>query len=247
MEDVEGREGTSWPVADYESAAFDLGTTQAAYATGRSVLPEHDWLARGWLRAWVEALSHRIRTLDDDSGWADEDLAPLAALRPRVRALWAAREELLAIVESAPQTIVHCDLWPTNLIAADDGTTVAIDWSQVGVGAIAQDLDQVILDPVWMQVLPDGDLDALETHVLRGYVSGLRTSGLDADETEVRRAFAAAASVHYAPMLATATGPDRDPATLERRWGRPFAAIAADRARVIERALDLGESVLGQR
>jgi hypothetical protein len=38
-----------------------------------------------------------------------------------------------------------------------------------------------------------------------------------------------------------------DPArvdSVERRWGRPFAAVASDRTRVISRALDLAEEAL---
>ncbi|MBV9487944.1 MAG: phosphotransferase [Frankiaceae bacterium] len=244
MEDVEGNPGTSFELDDYDSVAFDLATTQAAFATGRSVLPGHEWLAHQWLRGWVAALAHRMPDLEGEI-WSDERLEALVPLRPRLRELWSARETLLSIVETAPQTVVHCDFWPTNLIAADDGTTVAVDWSQVGIGAIAQDLDQLILDPVWMQVLPGQSLVELETHVLRGYVSGLRTSGADLSEAAVRRWYAAAASVHYAPMLAFMASVAAAPERLERRWGRPFTVIARDRARVIERALELGESVLG--
>jgi hypothetical protein len=250
MEDVEGRPGAEWALDDYDSVAFDLATTQAAYASGRSVLPPDPWLSHQWLRGWVETLEHQIHTLDDDTLWAPEWQAPMAALRPRVRELWNAREQLLRIVESAPQTVVHCDFWPTNLIAADDGTTVALDWSQVGIGSVAQDLDQLTLDPVWMQVLPDASLDALEAHVLPGYLSGLRSSGVDVDESSLRRWYAAAAAVHYAPMApfqATSASQLGNIADSERRHGLPYAAIVVNKARVIERALDLGEAVLDGR
>jgi Phosphotransferase enzyme family len=250
MEDVLGRPGAEWELDDYDSVAFDLATTQAAYASGRSVLPPDPWLSHHWLRGWVETLGHRIDALDDDTLWAQDCQAPMAALRPRVRELWRAREHLLAIIESAPPTVVHCDLWPANLIAADDGTTVAIDWSQVGIGSLSQDLDQLTLDPVWMQVLPDASLDALEAHVLPGYLSGLRSSGVDVDEVSLHRWYAAAASVHYAPMAAvqavTAMRPD-EVENSERRHGRPYAEIVANKARVVERALDLGEWVLNGR
>jgi thiamine kinase-like enzyme len=167
--------------------------------------------------------------------------------RARAAALWEAREELLAIVEAATPTVTHCDFWPTNLFAADDGTTVAIDWSQVGIGALAQDLDQLTLDTVWMQVRPGESLDALDAHVVPSYLSGLRSSGVDIDEAELRRWYAAAASVHYVPMLGfqavNAADPERVLAA-ERRHGLPFAEIVADKARVIERAVALGERAL---
>lgn len=250
MEDVEGRPGADWQIDDYDSVGFDLATTQAAYASGRSVLPPDAWLSQHWLRGWVDTLAHKIGGLDDDSQWGEHWQAPMAALAPRVRDLWGAREELLAIVETAPQTVVHCDFWPANLVAADDGTTVAIDWSQVGIGSIAQDLDQLTLDPVWMLVLPDASLDDLEAHVLPGYQSGLRASGFDVDEQLLRQWYAAAASVRYSPLAAFHARKSSDPAFVEaseRRHELPYAEIVASKVRVLERALDLGESVLRER
>ncbi len=247
MEDVEGRSGAGWVVDDYDSVAFDLGTTQAAFASGRVGLPRQPWLSRRWLRGWVETLGTMMGVLDDPAVWDEPALAALDPLRPRLRELWAAREELLTIVESAPQTVVHLDFWPTNLIAADDGTTVAVDWSQVGIGAVGQDLDQLILDPVWMRVLPDLPLELLEAHVLPGYLSGLRTSGFDVATTDLRRWYGAAASVHYAPMLAMAAQIAQDETATEaqeRRWGVPLEAVFAGRAGVIEHALRLGEAAL---
>jgi hypothetical protein len=247
MEDVAGTPGTAWDLDDFDAAAFDLATTQAAYATGRSELPSQPWLARQWLRGWTDVSVTNDVLVDDDVGWQDERLAPLAALRPRAAAVWAAREQLLGIVEAAPSTLTHCDLWPTNLIAADDGTTVAIDWSQIGIGALAQDLDQLTLDTVWMQVRPTESLDALDAHVVPSYLSGLRSSGVDVDEAQLRHWYAAAASVHYVPMLGYQVANVADPTLVlahELRFGRPFADVMADRARVIERAIELGERAL---
>jgi hypothetical protein len=247
MEDVAGRPGTAWDLDDFDAAGFDLATTQAAYATGRSELPDQPWLARGWLRGWTEVSAAAAVVIDDDTVWVDDRLAGLAALRARAAAVWAAREDLLAIVEAAPSTITHCDLWPANLIAADDGTTVALDWSQVGIGAVAQDLDQLTLDPVWMHVRPEESLDALEAHVVPPYLSGLRSAGFDVDERQVRLWYAAAAGIHYAPLLGFQPGFAADPervAGAERRFGRPFAEQLADRARVVERSITLAERAL---
>jgi hypothetical protein len=247
MEDVEGIPGPTWDLPDFDAAAFDLGTTQAPYASGRSELPDQPWLARRWLRGWTETSVRHASLIDDDAAWADDRLAAMRPLRTRAARVWAERERLLAIVEAAPRTLTHCDLWPANLIAADDGTTVAVDWSQVGIGALAQDLDQLTLDTVWMQVRPGESLDALEAHVVPAYLSGLRSSGVEVDEAELRHWYAAAASAHYVPMLAQQAGITADPARVqaaEQRFGRPFAAQVADKARVIERAVSLGERAL---
>jgi hypothetical protein len=246
MEDVEGRPGAEWPVADYASAAFDLGTTQGAYTAGHP-LPEQEWLSRHWLRAWVDTLAKDFALVADAASWDADLLADLLPLRERAAAAWRSRSELLDIVAAAPATVVHLDLWPTNLIAADDGTTVAVDWSQIGLGALAQDLDQLILDPVWMQVLPDTDPCELEAVVVPAYLAGLRSAGAQAGEDDLDRWYAAAAGVHYLGMLGATIRTVGDPdalARLERRWSRPVEAILADRARVIERAVSLCERAL---
>lgn len=247
MEDVTGRPGSAWPIADYASAAFDVGTTQGAYGAGGGPLPTGRWLSRDWLRGWVGALARHVPLLADDAAWAHKPLHLLDSLRDRVAALWANRDELLAIVDAAPRCVVHCDLWPHNLIAADDGTTVAIDWSQVGIGAVGQDLDQLTLDSVWMQVLPDADLDAIEEAVLPSYLAGLQSSGLAVTAADLADWYAAAAAVRYAPMLTLYAAQLAEPGritALEARHQRPIEAITRDKARVVERALTLGERLL---
>jgi hypothetical protein len=248
LADVVGLPGAQWGTAQYARAAHDLGTMQGAFATGRPPLPAHPWLSRGWLADWVGAAVRSWRLVDDDAAWQDDRLECLSALRPRARDVWAVRGRLLAIVDGAPRTLVHLDFWPNNLIAAADASTVAIDWSSVGHGGLGQDLDQITLDPVWMQVLPGADLAVLEDTVLVAYASGVRAGGHDATDADLRRWYAAAAGLRYTSMLAAqaeiAAAPDRVEG-LEQRWGRPFAAITADRARVITLAITLAEEALG--
>jgi hypothetical protein len=245
MTDVHGRHGATLRLDDYPTIAYDLGTTQGAFAAG--TLPDDPWLSRRWLRAWVGACERLVEALRPGDALDDERLAALRPLRERVLALWERREDLLRLVESAPQTLVHCDFWPANLYVSDDAGTVAIDWSQVGIGAVAQDLDQVTLDTVWMQVRPDESLDVLESTMVPAYAAGLRDGGLHVDDRELRRWYAAAAAAHYAWMSGMLAIRAREPefvAGLEQRFGREFADLVSDRARVIERSILLGRSAL---
>ena len=246
MSDVRGRHGPTLTDDDYRTIGRHSGTTQGAYVAGGE-LPDDEWLARQWLRGWVGACERFVETLRDD-GLSDDLLTPLRPLRERVLRLWDARERLLDIVESAPQTLVHCDFWPANLFVDDDGHAVAVDWSQIGIGAIAQDIDQVTLDPVWMQVRPNFSLERLEELVLPAYVDGLHEAGAEVTDEQVRWWYAAAGSVHYTWMAGGIAQAAQNPDTVaaqERRFGRPFADLVADRARVVEHALRLGESALG--
>jgi hypothetical protein len=247
MEDVPGRHGAELRLDDYDVIAHDLGTTQGAFAAGTAELPADDWLSRDWLRGWVEASGRHVDTIVDGDVWLDERIGSLAPLRGRALEIWKARERLLAVVDEAPRTVVHLDFWPTNLFVADGEPTVAIDWSQVGIGGLAQDVDQIVLDPIWMQVLPDVDPRVLERRVLAGYVAGLAEAGYDADPADVHRWYAAAASVHYTPMLGFQAAAVADPekvAFQERRWGRGFGRITAIRGTAVQRAIELGEQVL---
>jgi Ser/Thr protein kinase RdoA (MazF antagonist) len=196
----------------------------------------------------VEACSRFIPALDDVDAWRDEPLSAWVPLLPRVRALWAAREELFSIVAQAPPTVVHCDFWPTNLFVTDTGESVAIDWSQVGIGGVTQDLDQLTLDPVWMQVRPDESLDLLESTVLDGYRAGLAAAGADLDPAVLRRWYAAMASLHYSWLAGGQPHLLGDPDTAafnQRRFGRDLASVVNRRRDVVERAVSLGEWVLG--
>jgi thiamine kinase-like enzyme len=195
----------------------------------------------------MDACARLVDALAAVDALDDERLAALRPLRDRVLALWRRRDDLLAIVATAPATLVHCDFWPTNLYVADDDTTVAIDWSQIGIGSLAQDLDQLTLDTVWMQVRPDESLDVLDALIVPAYVAGLRESGCTVDAADVRRWYAAAAAAHYCWMAGMQVIRAREPAHVEgqeRRFGWPFERLVANRARVIERALDLGERSL---
>jgi hypothetical protein len=247
FERVEGVPGERWPLPRYAMAARDLGTTQGAYAAGSAELPDQPWLSHGWMRDWTEATTQAWPLVHDDEAWRDGRLDALRPLRGRVVETLAAMPELLAAADAAPRTVVHLDLWPTNLYATADDETVAIDWSSVGIGGLAADLDQTTLDPVWMQVRPGADLDVLEGPIVTAYAEGLRESGLDVAESEVRRWYAAAAGARYTAMVGLQLEMVADAekvAATEARWSRPFADVVADRARVVGRALDLAEQAL---
>jgi hypothetical protein len=247
MEDVRGRHGRTLLLDDYALIAEALGSTQGTYAVGGTELPDDEWLSRSWLRGWVTTCTPLVGVLDDDERWSDKRLLLLRQMRPRILALWAERERLLAISESAPMTVTHWDFWPSNVYVSDSRDCVAIDWSQVGIGAIAQDLDQLTLDTLWQQVRPDESIDRLEHLVLDGYLRGLHDSGLDVSATELRRWYASSAAVRFAWMAGGQPDLLADITRVraqEQRYGRTYDAILATKSRAIERAVSLGEWTL---
>jgi hypothetical protein len=247
MEDVRGRNHRELLLTDYGVIAEALGSTQGAYAGGAAQLPSNAWLSRSWLRGWVEACARLVDALRDDDRWNDERLRGLRELRPRVLALWNERETLLGVSEGAPATLTHWDFWPANIYVATGDDCVAIDWSQVGLGAVGQDLDQLTLDTVWMQVRPDEPLDRLEQPILDSYLRGLHSSGLDVSAAELRRWYAASAALRYAWMAGGQPDIVADTGLLraqEQRFGRPYDDVLVAKTRVIEQSVALGEWAL---
>jgi hypothetical protein len=249
MEDVSGRTGSALTLADLDTAAFALGTTQGAYACGAAEIPDQPWLSRNWLRGWVGACAGFLDGLDDEARWADPRLDPLRPLLERVIDLWERRDQLLAVADEAPQAIAHWDFWPANLYVTERGVATAIDWSQVGTSGITHDLDQITLDTVWMQVRPDESLDALEEGILRAYIDGLHQGGYAARPADIHHWYGAAAALRYTWLAGGQPDVLTDAETMhfqESRFGRDIAAIIRTKALVIERALCLGETVLGR-
>lgn len=108
-----------------EVAARRLGAWQAATA-----VPDVGWLAG-------HQLKQRIAV-------GDLDWAHLKA-DPRVVALWSQRDELLHELENVPRVLVHGDFSAGNLIAADEETTVALDWACLGSGPVGADVASLAL------------------------------------------------------------------------------------------------------
>lgn len=247
MQDVRGRTGSALRLDDYAAIARALGSTQGAYASGAAPLPDKAWLSRDWLRGWVDLCAPFVTTTHEDATWNDPRLGALRPLRWRTQSLWDRHDDLLAIASEPPMTINHWDFWPTNLYVSEPGVVTAIDWSQVGIGGIGHDLDQLTLDPVWMRVRPDASLDVLEALVLATYTNGLHDSGFDVSAATVRRWYSAAAALRYAFLGGAQADVVADPERVtaqEARFGCDMATIIASKARVVDHALALGEHVL---
>lgn len=186
----------SWSPGDYRSAASALGWAQGALAASK--LPADPWLARQWLRRYVERREQFVAYLDDDQVWA----LPLVArhlpadLGEAAMEIWNGRERLLGITESGPRTLCHLDLHPANLFAAN-GETVLIDWAFAGIGGLGEDSGNLIFDAVFDFFVPPERFGALAKAVTEGYLEGLSASGWAGDGDAVVRTMHAAAAVKF--------------------------------------------------
>ncbi len=98
----------------------------------------------------VSAVADGIRALDallalnqlQTGAWTDVVFRLRAKLHD-LRRQQAGRLQALARF-AAPETLLHGDLWPINVMVSRDGRAVVIDWDHVGVGPVTYDLSTLL-------------------------------------------------------------------------------------------------------
>lgn len=234
LQDVTGTPGTDLGVADLGDIAYRTGVAHARWLHRP---PAEPWLARDFLTDYTTAQGARA-----GDNW--EHPAVTAAWSPSLRAdlhtLWVRRERLLAEARALPRTLCHHDLWPLNLILADDGP-VLLDWAFAGPGAIGEDVANLALDTFFDGLVDIALIDDVIEAVVDGYVRGL--DGAVGTDTVVHAIkLTGAVKYHWlAPRMLTAVqrglgGAGYDPRGLEE--------MLAGRAPVLARLAAWSSEVL---
>lgn len=165
----------TWTIDGIAAVAGLLGVAQARLA--RSGVPAE--LPRGFLRAYLEP---RVEHLS----------APFAARR----------EEILRLLDEAPQTICHFDLHPANLFPLAQGTAV-IDWAYCGIGALGSDAGVLASDAIVDEVVAADQAEALVEAVWNAYAEGLGDVELRA---QAAMSYALGTALRYSWLPAWAAG-----------------------------------------
>jgi len=111
---------------------------------------------------------------------------------------------LTAIVGAAERTLCHLDVWPANLID-QDGTSVLLDWSFTGDGAVGEDAANLIIDSCADGLMDVALLPEIAASATDGYLRGLRDGGWTGSADTVRTTIAACGAAKYswfAPAIA---------------------------------------------
>jgi hypothetical protein len=239
LADVTGPAGFSWSTSQLAGFARRLGRAQAGWV-GR--IPADPWLSRRWLRQYLDD-----RPIAVDVPWTHPaGLTWPASVRAGLATLWQRRAELLTVAESAPRTLCHLDVWPSNLIGAE-ATPTLLDWAFVGEGAVGEDIANLIVDSVADGILDSALLPEIADGCTQEYLAGLREGGWRGRPEEVRRAIAATGAAKYswlAPrMLHNAA---RGAAPTDANYGRHTSIedVFAKRAPIMALLLDWAESTL---
>ena len=225
LADVGGTAGWDWPVARLGRFAYELGAAQARWA-GR--LPDLPWLSRRWLAQYLaEGPPRFVRVADAD--WDHPSVAVWpAAVRQRLRRLHADHARLLVVAEAAERTLCHLDVWPANLVD-ENGTSVLLDWSFTGDGAVGEDVANLIIDSCADGLMDVALLPEIRQSATDGYLRGQRHGGWRGSADAVRTAIAACGAAKYswfAPAVAGRAARDHiGPSS----YGQDTSAAAAAR------------------
>jgi hypothetical protein len=258
LEDITDAIGTQWPLEQYGLVARHLGQFNGAYLQGE--LPSDPWLSRGWLRALVSRAEPNIAQLRRSRDhpllhrlYSDQQIN-------RIFDLWADRETLLDALDRLPQTFCHRDAFRRNLFMRHTGDgqkqTVAVDWAFAGIGAIGEEIGQLVNASLAFAEVEFSAAKALDNIVFNGYLTGLEDAGWRSDPRLIRFGFTAASAlcniIGYQigdglPMLLDESGHP----WIEQAFGQPirnlmdlwagtnrFCLDLADEAKVLLDSLD---------
>jgi hypothetical protein len=201
MEDVDA-DPEPWAVDRFERAAFLLGALAGRRPVGSAVRfgdhEEHH--APGF--SFGMYVDNRVRLgslpmLNDDDIWRHPALLAVLQdsgehhLRDELRARIPLLDGLLVEMNQLPQTYVHGDACPQNLLVPrdDPDTFVVIDWSFNSPQCVGFDLGQLLMGLANSGLIPASRLPGILGAIVPAYVDGLASTGFDVTSDEVRRGF----------------------------------------------------------
>ena len=221
-----------WSLADYVTAARDLGRMAAPYLTGRP-LPTYPWLETTALMGFSERDQAAYAAVPDP-----REHHPLVRrtrpddLFPRQLAIFRDHRLFLDALDRLPRVLCHRDSIPRNLFvrhhpagpggSAAPSETIAIDWARVGIAPIGRDLASLVPAGAHSSDIDPRRLHEVDAVAFPAYVQGLRDSGWDGNERLVRFGYCASATFRYGlmqigPMLLD----DTRRTQVERSFGLP--------------------------
>ncbi|MFD0868869.1 phosphotransferase [Paenibacillus residui] len=207
LEDIGEHTQPVWQKEDYAFAAAELGRFQAAFCPGEP-LPVEPWLNRAWLRSWInECRKYQPRPslASAEIRGKDKRLERIVEQFERVN---HQMDNWLQAVERLPRTMAHQDFYESNLMitrdAAGQARLTVIDWQFASLSGIGEDLGRFYGLTMSRGSAPIECLDEYRELFIGSYIEGMRQSGWNGDERDIRLGFnisCAARSVWEVPKL----------------------------------------------
>ena len=253
LEDLLDSASLSWSLADYSLAALHLGRFNGAYLTGQP-LPVLPWLSQHWLRGWLSyyemSCQEVLKLIRDEHFWKHP---LLQSAFPRlitgdVLQLWSQHDMLLATLDQLPRTFCHMDAYRPNLFirrnAQGIDQVVAIDWVFAGIGAIGEEIANLLAASlIWFEY-DAAKAKSLDEAVFASYLDGLRKAGWQGDPRLARLGYTAACALRWGVvglwwfLSLNDSGKEAD---LEKKWRRPLPDLVSQWSKTIYYILSLAE------
>ena len=253
LEYVQDSINQTWSLTEYGLAATRLGQFNGAYLTGHP-MPAFLWLSQDWLRGWlnyyqdsIEKVLELIRAKQFWEGSLLRSAFP-RSITEEIFRLWDQHEPLLATLKNLPPTFSHMDAYRPNLFirrnAQGAEEVVAIDWVFAGIGAIGEEIANLLLASlIWFEYDATSAKN-LDDRIFAGYVEGLRQAGWDGDSRQVRLGFTAACALRWGlvGMWWFLALPDTSKqAEFEKKWGRPITELVSQWSKTVYYVLELAQ------
>jgi hypothetical protein len=208
LEEITDVEDAPWSLDRYGLAARHFGRFNGAYLAGRP-LPGYPWLSVGLLRHWCRDFDIGARPFYDlhqqPSVWEHPlvcRIYPPPDANPFLHLL-VDRKRFLAALDACPQTVLHRDAYPTNLMRrrGEHGReeTVALDWALTGIGPVGEELAQIAAGA--LAQVEGAEPEDVDHVVFAGYLDGLHDGGWHGDARTVRFGYVASAALRIGLWL----------------------------------------------
>lgn len=196
LEDIKEDGEPSWSLDNYGCAARHIGQFNGAYLAG-APLPTYPWLSQNWMRTWV---AYQVLRLKESPTFSDHPIhrrvTPPDVAEGMTR-LWNDLNHFIDALDRLPQTLCHLDVYRRNLFAQHPTRTVAIDWADMGIGAVGEDPSCLAFTSLLWFEADLADAHELEQIVFAGYLAGLADAGWQGDPRLVRFGYVASAVLRW--------------------------------------------------
>ncbi len=264
IEHIQEITGKQWSLEYFQRTARQLGRVQGAYLCGAPIV-DQPWLSQSFFRSvWNEQgwWSGFMNPTFEENAWQSpitqrgfDDRQKLCVLR-----LLAEKERFFDVNDRLPQVLCHNDASRRNFLWSRSAQTgaeelVGIDWAFTGMGAIGNDLGQLLGTSIFFFEYSPANADMLEVALLDGYLAGLADNGVTVDVRLVRLGYLISLSFWMGAMLpgwAACMLPSDSGVNVLAMYGRPaeevldgwveldaFCLDRADEARILIQQLGL--------
>ena len=210
MEYIQETTGKHWSLEYFWRAARHLGSFQGKYLTG-TPLTDQSWLSKTFFRnVWEKEgwWSGFMNPASAENAWQ----SPITQRgfndkqKSRVLQLLEEKENFLDGNYRLPQVLCHNDASRRNFMWSHSAQTgdeelIGIDWAFSGIGALGNDLGELVGTSLFFFEYSPTDAETLEAAQLEGYLAGLADNGVHIDSRLVRLGYLIALSLWMGAML----------------------------------------------